>query len=305
MTDEAIVDDVAPDAEETPSVESVEDDAIQPEKGDGEGGEGEQSEPDPWADYEEVEILGKAYKVPKDIKDGFLMQADYTRKTQEVAEQRRAVEAAQKAHTEGLKAAQAYLDDLGEIRYLDKQIDTYAKVNWNEFRAQNPELADQHWFNYQQLKDQRGNIANRVVQRQNDETSKAQREADERQEKGFRELSDPVKGIKGWGPDLAGKLVAFAQSEGLTDADISAFENNPRVIKLVHKAWLAKGITEKAKAAAAAAQTKADSPPIEPVKQVTKARSGPPPSAGPSDSDDGDTWLRKRNAQIAARNRRK
>ena len=301
--DGIIEDGATPEAAETPSSpEDTADDTIQPVEGDGEeGGEGEVTEADPWADYEDAEIGGKTYKVHKELKDSHLMHADYTRKTQEVAEARRSVEAAQKAHTEALKATEAYIEDLGELRVIDREIEQYSKVDWAALRAQHPELADQHWWQYQQLKDKRGNVATRITERQHAETSKAQRESAERQEKGFRELSSS---IKGWGPDLAGKLVEFAHAEGLTDADVAAFENNPRVIKLVHKAWLAKGITEKAKAAAAAAQTKADSPPIEPVKQLTKARSGPPPSAGPSDSDPHDVWLRKREAQVAKRNRR-
>lgn len=40
----------------------------------------------------DVEVDGKTYKVQSEAKDGYLRQSDYTRKTQEVAEQRRALE---------------------------------------------------------------------------------------------------------------------------------------------------------------------------------------------------------------------
>jgi hypothetical protein len=46
---------------------------------------------DPAEDGEEIEHEGRKYLVPKALKPLLLMQADYTRKTQEVAEQRRAV----------------------------------------------------------------------------------------------------------------------------------------------------------------------------------------------------------------------
>src|SRR5262249_26454182 len=39
---------------------------------------------------------GQKYRVPKALRDGFLRQADYTRKTQDVASQRRQVEADRK-----------------------------------------------------------------------------------------------------------------------------------------------------------------------------------------------------------------
>jgi hypothetical protein len=55
------------------------------------------NEIEPAAEEEEVELDDLKLKVPKDqaqkLKDAFLRQADYTRKTQEVAELRKAVEA--------------------------------------------------------------------------------------------------------------------------------------------------------------------------------------------------------------------
>src|SRR5437868_9942337 len=46
---------------------------------------------------DEIEHEGRKYQVPKALKPLLLMQADYTRKTQEVAEQRRAVQAERQA----------------------------------------------------------------------------------------------------------------------------------------------------------------------------------------------------------------
>ena len=39
----------------------------------------------------EIELDGKKYTVPADLKDSFLMQSDYTRKTQEIAAERKAL----------------------------------------------------------------------------------------------------------------------------------------------------------------------------------------------------------------------
>lgn len=41
-------------------------------------------------DLEEVEHSGKKYRIPKELKPALMLQADYTRKTQEAAEARRA-----------------------------------------------------------------------------------------------------------------------------------------------------------------------------------------------------------------------
>src|SRR5215204_3179929 len=54
-------------------------------------------------ELEEIERNGKKYKIPTALKSELLMQQDYTRKTQEVAEQRRAIEAEQQALEERTK----------------------------------------------------------------------------------------------------------------------------------------------------------------------------------------------------------
>jgi hypothetical protein len=64
---------------------------------DGEGNPDADQADDEDDDGEEVEWEGNQYRLPKGIKDALLRQADYTRKTQEVAETRREAEAAKVA----------------------------------------------------------------------------------------------------------------------------------------------------------------------------------------------------------------
>ena len=58
-----------------------------------EGEDNPEEETEPEDDTDEVEFEGKKYRVSKDIKDALLRQADYTRKTQELAEHRNQVSA--------------------------------------------------------------------------------------------------------------------------------------------------------------------------------------------------------------------
>ena len=58
-------------------------------------------------EFEEVEYEGKRYALPKELKDAILRQSDYTRKTQELAQQREqstAEIAAEKARIEADRA---------------------------------------------------------------------------------------------------------------------------------------------------------------------------------------------------------
>ena len=56
------------------------------ESGDGQPQDGQATNQDD--DSEEVEHEGQKYRIPKALKSALMMNADYTRKTQEVAEQR-------------------------------------------------------------------------------------------------------------------------------------------------------------------------------------------------------------------------
>ena len=91
MTEDAtnpvdVEDDAVLDAPEV-DAESYSDDETPEADADGAPDEGQ-----PEDDTEEVDWDGAKYRVPKPLKDALLRQADYTRKTQELAEQRRTVE---------------------------------------------------------------------------------------------------------------------------------------------------------------------------------------------------------------------
>jgi hypothetical protein len=80
---------------------------------------------------EEIEFEGKAYKVPKELKDAFLRQADYTRKTQEVAETRKTVE----DRAQFLEAKEALLNhayqEATELRAIQMQLEQFDALDWS------------------------------------------------------------------------------------------------------------------------------------------------------------------------------
>lgn len=93
-TSEQEADETSDEADETPAEASSEGDEGGAAEDDG-SDEEEDAQAAPVPDTAEVtiEIDGKAQKVPvAELKNGYLRQADYTRKTQQLAEQRRALE---------------------------------------------------------------------------------------------------------------------------------------------------------------------------------------------------------------------
>lgn len=84
------------------------------------------------AELVDVEIGGKTYKVPAEIKDGYLMQADYTRKTQEVATQRQTVEQ-QRAEVQRLAMqAQQFVGHYAAVKQIDEQLQQLSQINPQE-----------------------------------------------------------------------------------------------------------------------------------------------------------------------------
>lgn len=90
----------------------------------------EDSEASSEDDSEEVEFEGKSYKVPKELKPALLRTDDYTRKTQEVAAQRKAIE--DKAQflqaREHVMATAA--QDMADLRAAEVELEKFRNADW-------------------------------------------------------------------------------------------------------------------------------------------------------------------------------
>ena len=207
---------------------------------------------------EEVEHEGRRYRVPKALKDAFLRHADYTRKTQDLAEQRRALEtqAAQIAAADGERVA-AY----ARLMAVDDQIAAYEQIDWNSLEAQDPARAQRLWREYSQLKDGRAALTQHLTEAEEARAFEAQRQAARRVEEGHEILS---RQIKDWSPELAHRLADFGQRAfGFSDEELESVQD-PRMIRVLHLAWLG----DQALKTKAAAERLASSQAARPASQV-------------------------------------
>lgn len=139
-----------------------------------EAAEQESAEPEPVEDdFEEIEWQdGKKYKIPKAVKPGLMLQSDYTKKTQALAEQRKAIEqhnqAVQQERQYYANQLNGFIQQLGQtiqqgpteeqlielskrdpIAYIqaraerDKQLALYAQAQQNQQMIQQQQMADQ------------------------------------------------------------------------------------------------------------------------------------------------------------------
>ena len=205
-------------------------------------------------EFEDIEHDGRRHRVPKALKDAFLRHADYTRKTQELAEQRRALEThvAQQAH-----AQQAHLADLARLVALNDQVQTLEQIDWPALEREDPARAQSLWRQYSQLKDGRDDLIGRVGWMDEQRALEAQRQAARRVEDGHAVLA---RDIRDWSPEVANRLSDFGRREfGFSEQELASVDD-PRMIKVLHLAFVGDQTLKKQAAASRLAQNQAARP---------------------------------------------
>jgi hypothetical protein len=208
------------------------DEASDPDEGEqtdeaGGGVEDDDSEEIEWED-------GQKYRVPKALKDGFLRQADYTRKTQEVAEEKR--KAAERitqweAQSEELSQAQALRLTIDNRL---KEIDSLTDAQWEKLYANDPAKANALEREARRLRDQAGQVEQAVQ----DYTSKLTAEQEtERSNLRATMFSEVQKKVPNWTDQLGDEVAAFAIQEfGISPEALKNLTDAPSLLVL-HRAY--------------------------------------------------------------------
>lgn len=175
-------------------------------------------------DSEEVEIEGKSYRVPKELKDMVLMHKDYTQKTQAVADQRRAVEEQAQALETRQRLMSQTFDKAVEFKATQDKLSQYEQIDWQSLTDQDPVQAQKLFFTFQQLQ-REAQAKYNAYQKAN--TDSEQLTQQQRQQQLAQAEQDLKVRLPDFGPQLAEKIVKNAKDsygftaqelEGLTDA---------------------------------------------------------------------------------------
>ena len=241
----------------------------------------EVAEPD---DHEEIEYEGAKYRVPKPLKDGFLMQRDYTRKTQEVAATRKSLEERQATLEQQAKAATEHRQELGQLAMADAQLSQYGNVDWQTYFDQDPIEAQKAWVHYDQLKDFKSNLEGRLATKDKERATAAQQETVKRLQE---TAAYAQQHIKGWTPELDAQIEQYAtETFGFTRQELLQLVN-PKTYRALHQAWLYAQTSKPQQAAAPAA--------AQPLQMVA-TRSSPGAKKPLAQVDDMEEYARRRRA---------
>ncbi len=186
------------------------------------------------------------------------MQADYTRKTQEVAEQRKALEAEKQHHQQ---LSQHHLREVAQVIAIDERLAQLQQVNWNQLSDSDPVLAQKLWIENQQLQANKGQLLGNLAQRQQQaKLDEERRIATLKQEA----AAVVAREIKGWGPELDVKLRENALRLGFPE-EVLANVTSPAFVKMAHESYLYHQLMQ---------QRSKPSAPVTPVKPVTRVGGG-------------------------------
>lgn len=259
-------------------------------------GESQQETDPPVDDSEEIELEGQKLKIPKAIKPLLMMQRDYTQKTQEVAEQRKAVEAEREAVANQAKAEREYIQEIAQVVAIDNALKQYEQVNWQQLNAQDPVQAQALFFQFQQLKDARNAAAGQIQQKELTRKQQEEQQALAKQQESAKRREEcyatVAREIKGWGADLAKQLDATASEFGFNSQELGQW-TDPRLVKLLHEAHVGRQLLKK--------QTPPTPKPQQPPKPVPQVGKGGAPAKKDPERMSAEEWLAWRNSQLKRR----
>lgn len=258
----------------------------------------------PEDELEEVEWDGEKYRIPKALKPGLLMQADYTRKTQELAEQRRTVEQHFTSLTQQAELQQQTLEHRVALRNVEQTLQQLQSIDFSQYDQSDPQVAA--WVAQQSMRVVQYSQAKAELESAIAKTETDFQQLSERSRANAIAQADQVlsREIEGWSPQLVRDLAGYAaENFGITPQELQDSVINPdgtadtRTFKVL--ARLHKAETELAalKAQTTKAQQAAKQAAVTPAKAVGQRAGGYKP--GLNDDLPVEEWVRRRNAQRA------
>lgn len=239
--------------------------------------------------FEEVEYEGRKYSIPPELKDALLRQADYTRKTQELAQTRQQTEQTFAQQQARIEAERANIQAVARLTALDDRLQQYAGVDWDQLEKTDRDFANSEWRKYQQLKDSRTQFVAQVQQHESQRAMQEQQETARHLHEANEALS---REIKGWSPDYAQSLREVAKSLGAKEEQLNGIRE-PWIVKALHAQKVLSEMTKKAGAPAPSAAAK-------PVRTITGGN-----AKGTVDPDKMsiEDWMRAEQKRTAAARR--
>ena len=201
----------------------------------------------PAEELDTVEINGKEYQIPKDLKRHVMLDADYTQKTQATAATAKELAAEKDRLVEQFKASEEELGHRAELRQIDAAIakySAYTAEQWAGLKAEDPQGWNEHQIYFANIERRKQQLTGVLSQAEAKRTQEAQSVATKR----IEETQAHAMKIKGWSPQMDADVVEYAKTKGLNDKLV--VENmSPGLYDLIRYAKLGEESEKRAKTA--------------------------------------------------------
>jgi protoporphyrinogen oxidase len=185
------------------------------------------------SDLAELEWDGAKYQVPVKLKDAFMRNEDYTRKTQDLAEQRKTVdqlrEISQTKQMDGV-FAESIQPDMQQVAMIDAYLQQVAKMDMSNMSM---EAVFRQKMEIDGLKERKAEIKESIAQKR---TAFNQSLADRIKELRGKSRELASKSIQGFNEQIEADVRKFAAAEGLAEPEIDNVLLDPRSMKILWKA---------------------------------------------------------------------
>lgn len=256
-------------------------------------------------ELEELELAGKKVALPKSVKAELdkqtMLHSDYTRKTQELAEQRRAFDQEKQTQAEHSKAFQ---EEHAKLYTVREQLKYFDNADWAAVAQQDHQNGTQNLTLYRiewdRLKGEAEKLESGIKAKADEQTQAQQREAAK-----LVEMRDAamVQQFPKWAEEFP-QIQDFAAKHLGVPAEMVAATTDPRLLKGLRYAKLGFEAEQRTKTAT---HRQAEQQ-VKPATTLTAPRQAAAPASDPASMRlSADAWAAKRNAELAekARNARR
>lgn len=246
-------------------------------------------------EFEELEYYGKKHRVPKQyvepLRGGLMMEADYRKKTERLAQEQHAF---QEAREREAQADKEILLKRGQVAHAENAIAQYEQLDWAKFRAEHGQDAvNQAQFELTELRAWHQRLTADVSENER-KSQEAQRET---HAKRVMEAGEVLRrDIPNWQSD-GPKVAEFAVKElGFQPQQLMQL-TDPAVGKALWRAWRGAQFEAAQKKAVAKKPQAEEVEPLRPTSRPARGNSATASSRA-TERDDMDTWARKERKRL-------
>lgn len=233
-------------------------------------------------ELEGVKLRGKKDALER-IKAERLMQADYTRKTQEVADQRRQFDQERTQFQETAKSHQEHIREVGKLMAVEERLQQFQQVDWQSLNTQDPVRAQALLIEFNQLQAARGQLSNSLAQKEQQRQLASQQDSAKRASEAEAIV---MREVKDWGPEKLQKFVDAGQKAGIQPEGVrQLLIQFPQAARFLNKALQYDQLLAQ----------RMQKPKVEPPKPATRLSGGSAANTKPlSDVTDPREWAERR-----------